>query len=113
MSPELQAFYNAYATWLNDGAPETRGANGALLSMFARNIGLCTNLVLYCARSGVKQEYRGPMEAELFDQLGRESYPFGGSVLYNEEARGGTSYLNAQRRAWVHKHSEVPVKGEA
>jgi hypothetical protein len=112
MSPELQAFYNAYATWLNDNAPETRGADGALLSMFARNIGLCTNLVLYCVFSHVKHSDRGPIEAELFDQLERESYPFGGSTLYNNEARDGTSYLNAQRRAWVHKHSEVPVEGE-
>ena len=113
MSPELQAFYNAYATWLNDGAVEIRGTDNALLSTFARDIGLCTNLVLYClARNPVKHAYRGPMEAELFDQLEGESYPFGGSTLYNEEARDGTSYLNAQRRAWVHKHSEVPVKGE-
>jgi hypothetical protein len=113
MSPELQAFYNAYATWLNNGAVETYISHvnpWLVTSTFARSMGLCTNLNRYTDANHIPDAH--VIEAELFDQLERESYPFGGSTLYNAEARGGRSYLNAQRRAWVHKHSEIPVRGE-
>jgi len=110
MSPELQAFYNAYATWLNDDAPETV-IGVATVSTFCRGMGLCTNFWRYNRDNNVKVEDRARIEDELFAQLG-QCYPFGGLDLYNSERVRDASYLNAQRRAWVHKHSQVPVKGE-
>lgn len=114
MSPELQAFYNAYATWLNNGAPETHNKARIVTSTFARNVGLCSNFERYMMDHGIRS---AEIHAtEMFEQFGgglkRASYPFGGPKMYENEARTNVSHLNAERRAWVHKHSQIPVKGE-
>jgi hypothetical protein len=110
MSPELQAFYNAYATWLNNGAPETHNSMRMVTSTFTRNLGLCSNFDRYMMDHGIRSAEIHA--AEMFEQLERESYPFGGPYIYNDEARTNVSHLNNDRRAWVHKHSQIPVKGE-
>ena len=110
MSPELQSFYNAYALWLNDGAPEIHDKARVVTTTFARNVGLCTNFDRYIMDHGIRNGHL--LGAEMFDQFERESYPFGGATLYNDEARRNVLHLNAERRAWVHKHSQIPVLGE-
>lgn len=110
MSPELQAFYNAYAAWLNKGAPETHNKAQIVTSTFTRNMGLCSNFDRYMTDNAIRDTHIHA--AEMYEQFECESYPFGGATLYNNEALRNTSHLNAERRTWVHKHSQIPVKGE-
>ena len=110
MSPELQAFYNAYAAWLNKGAPETHNRAQIVTSTFTRNLGLCSNFDRYMMDHAIRDTHI--YAAEMYAQFECESYPFGGLYKYTDEARENVLHLNAERRAWVHKHSQIPVKGE-
>jgi hypothetical protein len=117
MPPELQAFYNAYALWLNDGAPEIHdrkrvGIHKVLIvtTTFTRDVGLCCNFRRYAMDQGM-HDWQA-LAVEMSDQFERELFPFGGPHKYDDEARRNVLHLNAERRAWVHKHSQIPVLGE-
>jgi hypothetical protein len=97
-SPELTAFYRAYAAWLDAGAPEVNVC-------FHRGIGLCGNLGSYAQRHGFDTATLGD---ELDLQFNGEAYPFNADeVEYDYEADCDTSYLNPRRVAWVRAHCET------
>lgn len=101
-SKELTEFYQAYATWLDDGAPEGQ--------VFSRKDGLCDNLYEYCTSKGMRRLW-AELDAEMMEQFSAAGlhsiYPFnhGRSASYCSASNHDRHYLNPRRIAWVKAHA--------
>lgn len=91
----LKEFYQAYAAWLDAGAPEGQP--------FDRGYGLCDNLYdqYYCHR-GLMNEMRGQFKKAGLDI----DYPFGGSEVFEDETDNSTMHTNPLRVQWVKDHAK-------
>ena len=90
----LQAFYQAYAAWLDAGAP-----NG---QPFYRSSGLCSNLTRFT------DDWEPLLNAMIdqFKEAGLDhEYPFNGEESYYTHCQYGTQYVNPYRVEWVRKHA--------
>jgi hypothetical protein len=105
-SPELTAFYRAYAAWLDEGAPENKSLAGK--TMFSRRLGLCSNLINYAEYHHLGEERLEQLEDELWAQFEGQAYPFNSNsgCCYGEESVARTMHLNLRRVAWVRAHCE-------
>ena len=86
----LQAFYKAYAAWLDAGAPD--------LQPFDRRHGLCGAIQVY----GMK---RWHIKRQLAEAGLDTIYPFGGEYAFETEYDNATAHLNPDRIEWVRKHA--------
>lgn len=88
----LKEFYQAYAAWLDAGAPEDQP--------FSRAFGLCDNL---CDKGfhDLWRELKGQLKSEGYDP----AYPFGGSEVFENETDDLTFHLNPERIKWVKDHA--------
>lgn len=99
-SQQLTEFYKAYLAWVEAGAPEDDG------QLLTRNVGLCTNLALFCEFAHEVPDYE--LEQQFRDAGLSVFYPFNGSsAQYRQEKHAGTCHLNEKRIAWVRKHAAV------
>lgn len=90
----LQDFYDSYAQWLKDDAPEG--------NPFFRACGLCSNLYFFggCDDDLCYEMSQQFLEADLSDE-----YPFNGDWdNYVDEINRGETHLNEARRKWVFDH---------
>lgn len=96
----LKGYYQAYADWLDNGAPE--------FEPFNRGLGLCHNVDFYCGDEYLQfvGDLREEQDALFEDAELDEIYPFGGRETFYEEMETDTSYLNKERVAWVRSHLE-------
>lgn len=103
MSPELQQFYNAYATWLNEGAPEDHPD-------FERHTGLCLMLEEWALNKGLSYSQVELLSDGLSFQFEKAGlcmhYPFG-EGNYDVCLVHCTMHLDPLRTSWVYKHAEV------
>lgn len=95
MSEELQSFFDAYANWLNAGAPERQP--------FSRARGLCGNLRLNRFES---LDIFAATDTELSNMFNAVLYPFG-EESYCLGILKGTLHLCPKRRAFVFAHANV------
>lgn len=89
----LKAFYQAYAKWLDAGAP-----NG---QPFYRRHGLCGNLTRFT------DDWEPLLNAMIdqFKEAGLDTiYPFGGEYAFETEYDNATAHLNPARIKWVKEH---------
>lgn len=87
----LKEFYQAYAAWLDAGAPD--------LQPFDRRHGLCSQ--------AMKRPYSVPLNEikKQFVDAGLDSlYPFGGEEVFDVEYDNATAHLNSERNEWVREH---------
>lgn len=110
MSDILQQFYNDYAAWLMDGAPEDNDSG------FSRDAGLCYLIrhAWHCKeikpcfltitdRLDAKHEFLAQCQSAGLDY----SFPFNDSRdEYFHETHKQKAYLNEKRRQWVFDHSK-------
>ena len=90
----LKEFYQAYAAWLDAGAPS--------LEPFNRSSGLCANIVIF---TDEPRELLREMKSQ-FKAAGLDSgYPFGCEGVYYMQCRNATQHLNPERIEWVRKHA--------
>lgn len=93
-----------WRTWVNRGAPDC--------DPYSRGDGLCLSTddyVLRYVRSECRQDAHVDLRAKLENALENDfgenyRYPFGGKDKYKEEYQHETTYLNAERLAWVDKY---------
>jgi hypothetical protein len=90
----LKDFYQAYAAWIEAGAP-----NG---SPFSRSAGLCYNLQLFTEDySALLYEMSSQFKSEGLDK----HYPFNiGEEDYQYSSKKRNQYLNSRRIEWVMNH---------
>ena len=89
----LKEFYQAYAAWLDAGAPS--------LEPFSRAVGLCGNLTIFT------KDWHPLFDAmkSQFEEAGLDhEYPFGGEESYYTYCYYGTAHLNPERIEWVKEH---------
>lgn len=95
-SKELTEFYQAYAKWLDEGAPNWEP--------FRRDCGLCLNLYKYTQ----EEELLNRLDKELwqqFEDAGLNVYlPFNIKTSYRDEKRTQTCFENPLRIKWVRDH---------
>ena len=93
-SEKLTQFYQAYAQWLDDGAPQD--------APFTRTCGLCYNL-----RKSSKSLKLLKEMWEQFTSAGlHEDWPFHNSFIeYDQEGNADKCHLNPKRNAWVREHA--------
>lgn len=90
----LQQFYNAYAAWLDAGAPDGQP--------FVRHTGLCINLHKFGGNRDVLKEMSSQFKEAGLD----EDYPFNdNSESYYRETYLDEIYLNPKRIDWVRYHA--------
>lgn len=90
----LKAFYQAYAAWLDAGAPS--------LEPFSRHSGLCGNLTRFTDDwHPVLDEMVAQFKAAGLDY----EYPFSSEDDYYVQCHYGTQHLNTERIEWVRKHA--------
>lgn len=92
----LQQFYNAYAAWLDAGAPDDQP--------FTRHTGLCYNLYKFGGNNDVRKEM-----TRQFEEAGLDShYPFNDGDVDDYEIRVDdlTQHLNLKRIQWVKDHAQ-------
>ena len=97
MNKLLQAFYNAYAAWLDAGAPEGQP--------FLRETGLCHNLGKFGGDRDAYVEMTRQFEAAGLDYR----YPFNnGKYDYLCHAYNDNQHANPLRVQWVKDHANNP-----
>lgn len=90
----LKAFYQAYAAWLDAGAPH--------LEPFSRGVGLCNNLRHFTDDwKPLRTEMAAQFEAAGLDP----KYPFGGEADYDERLIDERQHMNPERIEWVRNHA--------
>ena len=90
----LKEFYQAYAAWLDAGAPD--------FLPFSRASGLCNNLHSFTKSFNAYRE----MESQ-FDDAGLDpDYPFGGEDDYLGRSAERKQHLNPLRIQWVKDHAK-------
>ena len=90
----LQAFYNAYAAWLDAGAPQ--------YEPFCREAGLCHNLGKFGGDRDAYIEMGRQFEAAGLDYR----YPFNdGEADYLCHAFNDDQHTNPERIKWVKDHA--------
>ncbi|UVD31660.1 hypothetical protein Pondi_00019 [Escherichia phage Pondi] len=89
----LKEFYQAYAAWLDAGAPEDQP--------FSRAYGLCDNLFTRGCYD-ILRELKGHFKSEGYDP----AYPFGGSEVFETEMDNEEMHLNPERIKWVKDHAK-------
>lgn len=94
-SEGLTAFYQTYAKWLDDEAPNNQP--------FCRSFGLCSAIDIFITdlwkQSQIKREMFQQFEAAGL----HANYPFG-SAEYYRRMKEGTVYLQPARVKWVREH---------
>ena len=94
MNKLLQAFYNAYAAWLDAGAPQ--------YEPFCRESGLCHNLGKFGGDRDAYIEMTRQFEAAGLDYR----YPFNdGEADYMVHIGQEDHYINPLRVQWVKDHA--------
>ena len=89
----LKEFYQAYAAWLDAGAPDNKP--------FSRAVGLCANLTRFAdAPDDLRREMIGQFKAAGLDSR----YPFGSEVGYYIFYIFAKQHLNPKRIEWVREH---------
>ena len=112
-SEYLTQFYQAYAAWLDAGAPNNDVEEG-----MSRYYGLCSNLFWYCRRSSLLDSAIDVTEMELRSQFrnapsGEVTLPFNryedAMSAYHDEKNMGLCHTNTRRVQWVRDHCNAPV----
>ena len=90
----LKEFYQAYAAWLDAGAPQNKP--------FIRNAGLCHNLSIFTKDyERLLNEMRSEFKAAGLDA----DYPFNiDEAHYTYSSRTMMHYMNYKRIEWVREH---------